>query len=47
MVYLKDDGSLDIERINNLPIEEHCKCGCIFNKKTNEGIFIKTTNKRV
>ena len=23
MVYLKEDGSLDIERINNLPIEEY------------------------
>lgn len=22
MVYLKEDGSLDVERINNLPIEE-------------------------
>lgn len=25
MVFLKDDGSLDIERINQLPIEEHLK----------------------
>lgn len=25
MVYLKEDGSLDIERINKLPIEERCK----------------------
>lgn len=23
MVYLKDDGSLDVERINNLPIDEY------------------------
>lgn len=25
MVFLKDDGSLDIERIDQLPIEEHMK----------------------
>ena len=25
MVYLKEDGSLDIERINNLPVEEYMK----------------------
>ena len=25
MVFLKEDGSLDIERINALPIEEHMK----------------------
>ena len=25
MVFLKDDGSLDIERLNALPIEEHMK----------------------
>lgn len=25
MVFLKEDGSLDLERINKLPIEEHMK----------------------
>ena len=25
MEYLKEDGSLDIAYINNLPVEEHCK----------------------
>ena len=25
MEYLKEDGSLDVERINKLPLEEHCK----------------------
>lgn len=25
MVFLKEDGNLDIERINNLPMEEHLK----------------------
>ena len=25
MIFLKEDGSLDIERINNLPLEEHMK----------------------
>ena len=25
MIFLKEDGSLDIKRINNLPLEEHMK----------------------
>ena len=25
MTYIKEDGSLDIERINKLPLEEHLK----------------------
>ena len=25
MIFLKEDGSLDIDRINNLPLEEHMK----------------------
>lgn len=33
MALLKEDGSLDIEWINNLPLEEHCKVVASFTEK--------------
>lgn len=33
MVLLKEDGSLNIEWINKLPIEEHCKAVASLTRK--------------
>ena len=40
MVYLKEDGSLDIERIKSLPLEKHLKSYC---SESDEPTFLSTT----
>ena len=46
MVFLKEDGSLDIERINKLPLEEHFKVVESFTEKQfKEYLSKKTINE--